>query len=89
MEAKEKEREIVNKDNNKQQGPQPKMIPVQISVSAIGARVDLTSNADPEMTIKVLTMAINATVAEMVKKAKGEDNKIHQVPPIIPVGRGF
>lgn len=82
----------MGKDDNKQQEqqgqPQPEMVPVQISVTALGQAVDVHGNATPEVTIKALTMAINAIAFDMAKKMKGEGNRIQQVPAIIPVGRG-
>lgn len=68
---------------------QEELVPVQISVTALGHQVDVQGNAPPDVVIKALTMAINAIVRDLAKKAAGQEaNKIHRVPTIIPVGRG-
>ena len=82
MEGGNNHKKAQHRDNLQGQPKQPK--PVQIAVSALGHHVEVNSNATPQMTIKALTMAINAIVAKHEFK---ERSPIEEVPSIVPMGR--
>lgn len=61
---------------------QPKQVPLEIVVTALGSQVDCKSNGSPKMTVLALTLAIQALINKYDMK---EPSLIQPVAPIVPV----